>query len=71
MRLFQTTAIPLLSFGCLCEVFPKLIQNKPGKLYSVPEYTEFPDAFFATRILKYQIRLAPGNRFVKNINSFN
>jgi hypothetical protein len=44
--------------------------NKPGKVYSIPEYTEFPRAFFATRILKYQIRLAPRNRFVKNINCF-
>jgi hypothetical protein len=33
--------------------------NKPGKEYSVPKYTAFPNAFFATRILKYQIRLAP------------
>jgi hypothetical protein len=27
--------------------------NKPGKVYFVPEYTGFPHAFFATRILKY------------------
>jgi hypothetical protein len=45
--------------------------NQPGKVYSFPEYTEFPHAFFATRILKYQLRLAPQNRFVKNMNCFN
>jgi hypothetical protein len=44
--------------------------NKPGKVYSVPEYTEFSSALFAMRILKKQIRLAPRNRFVKNTNSF-
>jgi hypothetical protein len=27
--------------------------NKPGKVYSVPEYTDFPHAFFAKLILKY------------------
>jgi hypothetical protein len=45
--------------------------NKPGKVYSVPEYKEFPHAYFAKHILKYQFRLAPRKRFVKNINSFN
>jgi hypothetical protein len=28
------------------------LYNKPGKVHSVPEYTEFHRAFFATRILK-------------------
>jgi hypothetical protein len=49
----------------------KLEKSKPGKVYSVPEYTEFPHAFFAERTLKYQLRLAPRNRFFKNINSLN
>jgi hypothetical protein len=49
----------------------KVILNKPGKVYCVPEYTEIPNAFFATRILKCQIRLAPEIDLSKNINSFN
>jgi hypothetical protein len=28
-------------------------KNKPGKMSSIPEYSQFPHAFFATHILKY------------------